>query len=516
MEMKMAPISRSDLLDLIQPINETIFGTPHDDTLAAAAEGDVVLGLGGDDQLRSDFNRTALFGGADNDTLTTDVTISRTVPRVDVHGIAVQDGGAGDDILNINMNLEGLNVTSETFVRAGTGNDQINITANFTVVAVQGANVVTNTADGGAGDDHITVSGQTGLAADSGEVINCLRGGSGNDFLDATANAQSLSGGQTSNSLDGGAGDDVLLATCVTATNTKAPIGINELFGGDGNDVLQAIQVTGTNGISNVTNDLHGGNGNDSLLADTNARAVLSIIATNVLDGGNGNDNLVAHMTAELIGGGGGVDSTFDVSNVLTGGNGNDHLEADITVTPVPFSVEQVPVENHLDGGSGNDVLIATIAEGTKGSSFLDAGTGNDQLTVFGGSGNVLNGGSGQDQLTPGVGDDLLIGGGGLDTFRFDVSINQGVDTIEDFGQRQDILSFAGLTDQGSPGLVDDLNAISMVTDHGRGSDVIVEFDSGSRIVFSGLGTGHIDNWNEIVAHPATQLVATCSSATLV
>ena len=89
-------------LSLIQQINDTILGTPHDDTLSALADGDIVFGLQGDDHLSSNFNRTALIGGTGNDTLTTDVTIAPT----DLHGIAIQDGGAGDDILNVNMNWE--------------------------------------------------------------------------------------------------------------------------------------------------------------------------------------------------------------------------------------------------------------------------------------------------------------------------------------------------------------------------------------------------------------------------
>ena len=86
-------------LSLIQQINDTILGTRHNDMLSALADGDIVDGLQGDDHLSSNFNRTALIGGTGNDTLTTDVTIAPT----DLHGIAIQDGGAGDDILNVNM-----------------------------------------------------------------------------------------------------------------------------------------------------------------------------------------------------------------------------------------------------------------------------------------------------------------------------------------------------------------------------------------------------------------------------
>jgi len=116
-------------LSLIQQINDTILGTPHDDTLSALADGDIVFGLQGDDHLSSNFNRTALIGGTGSDTLTTDVTIS--APDMDIHAIALQDGGAGGDILNANIKWEGsLNVTSEVAVCGGSGDDQINIVAS--------------------------------------------------------------------------------------------------------------------------------------------------------------------------------------------------------------------------------------------------------------------------------------------------------------------------------------------------------------------------------------------------
>ena len=487
-----------------------ISGTRHNDTLSALADGDVLFGLQGDDHLFSAFNQTALYGGRDDDTLATIVTIlaPHTPAEGTVHGSAIQDGGAGDDSLTITMTLKGFDVTSDVSAFGGSGDDQINVVASpgDDVFAVAGNHVVTNTVDGGAGDDHITVLGKTGFLAQHATITNTLTGGCGNDVLDATAILQSNLSDLASNSLDGGAGNDVLRAFCSTDSNTRTPVGINELSGGDGCDSLEAIQVTdGENFATDVTNDLHGGNGNDQLVATTTALAREQVTAHNNLDGGNGNDSLIATMLANRAE----VSDSFvfDVSNVLNGGSGDDYLEASIEVKPSSFGDEIVPVQNHLDGGAGNDVLLATIADGTKGSSFLDGGAGNDQLTVVGGSGNVLDGGDGRDRLTGGSGDDQFMGGSGADTFCFDVAVNQGNDTILDFQSNRDIFSFAGLVDQGAPGLADDLNAISTITDLGAGSDVIVAFASGSHLVLSGLGTGQIDDWNEIVAHPLTQLL---------
>jgi Ca2+-binding RTX toxin-like protein len=196
--------------------------------------------------------------------------------------------------------------------------------------------------------------------------------------------------------------------------------------------------------------------------------------------------------------------SQANLSNTLDGGTGNDHLEAAINMVNSHEGPQSL--ENHLEGGAGDDVLLATIVDTTTGSSFLDGGNGNDQLKVVGGSANVLNGGDGRDSLTGGTGNDFLFGGKAADTFHFDLSANQGTDTIGDFERERDILSFAGLTDHGAPGLADDLDAISTITDSGAGNDLTVDFTSGSHIVFVGLATGHTDSWSEIVAHPALQL----------
>ena len=514
-----------------------ILGTRHNDILSALGDGDVVFGFQGDDYLISNFNRTALIGGIGSDTLTTDVDIATDTG---FHGISVQDGGAGDDILNVNMHWPTLlpsdaHVISEVAVYGGLGDDQINIAASPLLVHSGSArsNLVTNNADGGAGDDHITIYGRTGFFTLDGTITNHATGGLGDDVLDATAILESITSLSASNFLDGGAGDDVLRAYCFTDSDGDGPVGINDLSGGNGNDMLQAIQVTdGENSITNVTNHLDGGNGNDVLVADSTALARLSVFAINRLEGGNGNDSLTAHLISEgtsstkgvdasnELSGGSGNDSLLasieivsdpnpslsdlNLSNTLDGGTGDDYLEASINVVPLHEGPQSL--ENHLYGGAGNDVLLATIGAGTVGSSFLFGGNGNDQLKVVGGSGNVLNGGEGRDSLTGGIGDDFFFGGKGADTFHFDLSVNQGTDTIGDFESERDILSFAGLIDQGAPGLVDDLNAISTITDSGAGNDVTVDFTAGSHIVFAGLGTGFTDSWSEIVAHPALQL----------
>jgi serralysin len=210
--------------------------------------------------------------------------------------------------------------------------------------------------------------------------------------------------------------------------------------------MLRATHAAGNeNLIMDATNDLDGGNGNDVLVADLDALALHGVLATNVLDGGNGNDVLTARLVAVVQLG---LTLGFDISNVLVGGGGNDHLEAYIEAS-TPFG-ELPPGENHLEGGGGNDVLLATIATDTIGSSFLDGGAGNDQLTVVGGSGNILIGGAGDDTLVDGTGTDDTMRGDALgiaqfgnDTFVF--NLDNGHDGIADFGQGVDRIDVTAL-----------------------------------------------------------------------
>jgi Ca2+-binding RTX toxin-like protein len=119
----------------------------------------------------------------------------------------------------------------------------------------------------------------------------------------------------------------------------------------------------------------------------------------------------------------------------------------------------------------------------------------------------VLFGGGGSDTRQGGRGDDRMSGGSGIDHFRFDLSADQGTDTVRDFDRRHDVLAFSGITDAGTTGLVDDLDQISTFTDLGRHKDVVVDLANGTKLVFAGLGTGHADSWADIVLHPSSDLI---------
>jgi Ca2+-binding RTX toxin-like protein len=135
-------------------------------------------------------------------------------------------------------------------------------------------------------------------------------------------------------------------------------------------------------------------------------------------------------------------------------------------------------------------------------------------LKVSGGQNNLLSGGSGADRMFAGSGTDRMFGGGGVDDFVFDVTADQAADRLLDLDGALDRLAFVGVTDRGAAGLADDLDAISTIADQGAGLDVVVSFDSGSVLIFEGLGLGidamedvpFIDSFADLVENASAQL----------
>ena len=543
------------LIESFPSLNSFIFGTPGDDTLQAFNEGDRVFGFAGDDILTSAFNDTYLFGGSGDDVLTTNVSIlSEGLP---ILAQAEQHGGSGDDTMRVDLSAEsdggdatsrtlltggaGTNrmtanadaspvffsdgqasniiigggdrdiiealaattvefgdATAENIIFAGSGDDQIDAVARND--GAPDRSVARNIIDGGDGNDTISALADGDFAGGVSTATNLVIGGSGDDTIDVRAVVESNLSDLASNTVDAGDGDDLVTASTFANSNSSSPVGINTLIGGDGNDTLDATHESfeRANGIITFQNTLHGDAGLDTLIARIVAGAEFEASGANLLEGGDGDDTLEAEVVAEAA-------SSAMATNTLRGGAGNDIMSATASAIADTGAVQQA--ENLLDGGDGDDVLEATIADGSTGSSTLLGGDGNDTLTVFGGNGNTLDGGAGDDTLRAGAGDDGLAGGTGVDTFIFDVTQDQGTDTLFDFERSQDRLAFNGLPDLGPPGLADDLDAITTVTDNGAGQDVIVQFDIGTTLVFEGLGTGAITSVADLVDDPDAQLI---------
>lgn len=468
-------------------------GTKGNDYLEAGKEGGLLAGLSGEDELLSQFNDVWLHGGKDNDTLITEVGSVEppTGPTGPAEAMATQTGGHGNDKffskLHAVYSEYGQNVTASNCIFGGSGEDDIGTEAkpiyayansvlgtakalNYihggrdadTIHAVAeieqnsapDSSVAMNEIFGGGGDDHITALADGDFDGDVSNASNVVKGGRGDDFVEVTAIVQSNSSEEARNTVDGGRGDDELYAETLTDSNAGSPTGFNVMFGRGGSDLLTATHLTdGENWTTDVTNELYGGVGDDILEGYITALAEYSAIARNILIGGNGDDELYGEITTNV------------------------------------FENEETIVKNILYGGRGDDAL-----------------------QVSGGTNNSLYGGAGNDRIAGGDGDDRLEGNAGADTFAYDISLDAGVDRITDFDSTEDRLNFTNLfgvvSDEGAPGLVDDIDIVATLTDGSLGGDVILELDSGTRIVFDGIGTGAIASIGDLVDDPASQIVS--------
>lgn len=181
-----------------------------------------------------------------------------------------------------------------------------------------------------------------------------IDGLAGDDLIDALAGNDLVVGGDGDDHLNGGTGDDHLFGNA----------GDDVIFGGEGNDV-----ISGGDGHDR----LFGGAGNDTIDGDAGDDMIDGGAGNDIADGGGGNDR--------ILGAGG--------NDILEGGSGDDILDGG-------------PGADVLLGGSGADSLIggagADLLDGGDGDDIMDAGAGDDRL----------QGGAGADDLDGGDGDDLL------------------------------------------------------------------------------------------------------------
>ncbi len=158
----------------------------------------------------------------------------------------VIDARGGGDVVSIHEN-----VRQTTSIDGGSGNDVITGSMQADRIA------------GGPGFDVIHARGGDDRVS-GGDDGDYIEGGDGNDMIEGGGGGDILFGGQGRDSLDGGAGNDYLIGG----------VGNDNLDGGDGDDKL-----SGGEGRDRV----FGGNGNDWLHGGP---------GSDYLDGGEGRDRI--------------------------------------------------------------------------------------------------------------------------------------------------------------------------------------------------------------------------------
>jgi len=410
---------------------DTITGGGDNDSVSGGAGGDTLSGAGGTDTLDGEAGADTLDGGSGNDTLSGGTENDTLFGGADndillgEDGADVLDGGANDDSLVGGSGADSL-----------LGDDGAD-----TLTGESGGDVLSggdggDLLDGGTeGDDLAGDAGTDTLVG--GEGADTLDGGLDGDLLDGGSGADTLTGGEGDDSVSGGAGDDLIVggfgfggdtydggADTDTITFASTSAGVNvDLAGGkaEGGEI-------GTDDLNAIENVI-GGSGGDTITGDG---------AVNVLDGGGGGDTLAGGDGADSVSAGAGNDS-------IISGLGDDDYDGGADTDTLDLSATSAGVVVDLAGGSAEGAEIGT--DSLTGIENVTAGSGADTL-IGDGENNVLDGGGGIDTAdysgSPGVDADLdagmaddglggtdtligvenLIGGGGGDTLTGDGGTN--------------------------------------------------------------------------------------------
>ncbi len=238
------------------------------------------------------------------------------------------------------------------------------------------------------------------------------------------------------------------------------------------------------------------GFGNRDLINITDGDGRLQIRGTNFDDkiiGSSRDEDFISEMGRNVINGGGGVDTIrYD-----HGGVNNVRVDlaaksASVVYFDLVYRDTLIKIENVRGSREGNDTIkgngAANKLEGRGGNDKLFGKGGSDEL--YGEEGNdVLKGGKGFDWLVGGTGNDRLFGNGGPDNFVFDISINEGKDTVFGFKDGVDQIAVEGA----------DFSNVSSIAAFGSGGKhTKIILDSGTEILLKNTDSSLIteDDFN--------------------
>jgi Ca2+-binding RTX toxin-like protein len=458
-------------------------GGAGDDSLNGGLDGDDVKGGAGDDTLSAggagDGGKDTLDGGADNDELIGIADQDKAsggdgddliVAAFAFGQNAILDGGAGDDVAEIDLT----EAFAVTFVQT---EDGATVKGPFKLVGVE----LVRSLSTGDGDDKITINrvsegadrstintrggddtiiggfGQDGVVGGvitGGDVIltglgdDRVEARSGNDFIENDGGEDRIDGGTGDDHVAGvagssgrvilGAGNDGFDTNFKNSQNIPVDYVIE---GGQGNDVL--APVTGGQywwkpgaGIDIILTVDDGRIYNGVSLpytlsdsdddyrqitvdySDAKQGVVIDMTAGTAIDGSKKYpdriafvDDAVGSRFADVIGG-------DDSDNGLSGASAADVLNglggADTLDGGRGFDT--------LDGGDGADIIQAgdenDLVDGGDGADRINGDLGDDSLTAGDGADDV-NGAEGDDTVVAGEGEDQIVGGDGVDLLNF-------------------------------------------------------------------------------------------------
>ena len=243
-------------------------------------------------------------------------------------------GGDGNDVLSGNAGADS--------IEGGAGDDTISAGSDD------------NTVDGGLGNDYIT--------SDDGD--DSVTGGGGNDTVLTNAGHDTIVTEDGDDNIGAGAGDDII--TAGDGHNTiEAGQGQNTVQAGSGDDFIRSIDGDDYIEAGDGDNTVDAGNGSDTVFSGAGHDIINANSGDDLVSSGDGDDTVSGQAGNDTIYGGGGAD-------YIAIGDGTDVVYA----------------------GSGDDTIVAG---GNDANSFIDAGTGNDQVAfgAYAAAGEVIAFGTG-------------------------------------------------------------------------------------------------------------------------
>ncbi len=422
-------------------------------------------------------------------------TITSTSSNQNLTGTASDDvyvfpASFGLDTISDSGGVDTLDLTAVTSamtinLTASTGNEVIYNSSN----RVNWTGDIIENVLSGTGNDLIY--GNTGN--------NSLNGGSGSDTINAGTGNDTLVGGFGNDVLNGEAGDDTYVFSGSFASDTISS-------DGSGTDTLDfsaystnlsinlsassltlsgfsaSLNWTGVileNVVGGTTNDqLFGNTANNSLFGNTGSDQLYSDAGNDTLNGGDGGDFYI-------FSGAWGADTLIDAS-------GTDRLEitssGSVTINLVSGAGNEVTDGTNTINWAG-DVIENFIASGS-GSLIVDGSSAANSLTTHSGN-DVIRGQGGNDTITAATGNDTLDGGTGDDTYSF--ANGWGNDSISGDASGTDninlLLVSSGLTINFTVGTGDEITDGTNTINFAGSFIELIHGGSGNDTIFGQAGT---------------------------
>ncbi|HEX8481593.1 MAG TPA: calcium-binding protein, partial [Allosphingosinicella sp.] len=410
---------------------DDLHGGDGDDLIFGNAGDDIVHGGEGNDYIEDGAGNGSLYGEGGDDEINVQWSVLPAPVAIYV------SGGDGHDSIRIN----GFNASQAT-IDAGAGNDAVTLNGDFvshSVTLGDGADVViytltnygamngalagitriTDFETGDSGDRLKIGSPYSNLGADpyGSGYLRLVQNGAdvllqydldgaatGHGWITLITLADTSVGAFTAYNLGVYSFGEVTAPELVLAGTAgddriHGAYGADVIGGGDGND-----EVEGLGG----DDELSGGLGADRLIGESGADHLLGGDGDDSLDGGDGNDLLeggegadtftLGHGNDVALGGGGNdsIDVLETGNDSAYGGDGDDYLY----VSRSGSNSDRIL----LAGEAGSDRIYVAVSTGGKAQVEVDAGTGDDRVTIGGGSANRITLGSGRDVLEFGLG----------------------------------------------------------------------------------------------------------------